>query len=177
MTAAARKVLDDCRVALEMLKEEERPDRWRIIWVSTLALVRGVANVLSTVDCRTPFQKSVFEVMLRDWYTKPEHDIFQKFIMSGRSMVLQDYGVSQGLSDQTPLDLARIEHDRSIEIDYSQFDLSRHLVPSEYRPGADAKEILADAIAWWDLQLNIFDEAAGESHGLLPETEEMTEEK
>ena len=46
MTQHARTVLDDCRLALQLLEEETDPQRWRIHWVAALALVRAVGHVL-----------------------------------------------------------------------------------------------------------------------------------
>ena len=53
MTAAARKVLADCEVALEMLEEEEDEQRWRVLWAGAMALLRAVGHVLQKVDCQS----------------------------------------------------------------------------------------------------------------------------
>jgi hypothetical protein len=123
MTTAARKVLADCRAALEMLEEEDNLQRWRIVLVSTLALMRGVANVLETFDCQTPFQRRVFEVMRREWGSLPEHAVFQQFIMVGRSLVISDYVPVERPDKEPPLDLYRIEHDTSLKLNWDIFDL------------------------------------------------------
>lgn len=155
MTLAARKVLTDCGTALAMLEDEQRPERWHVIWVSTLALLRGVGNVLATIDCKTSVQKEIFEAMYRSWYDEPENAIFRQFIMSGRSMVLQDYGL--GSPDGGDFVFDEAAFDSSIAYRFDQFDMSKHLVQSEYKPGQDARVIVADAIVWWKAQLDIFE--------------------
>jgi hypothetical protein len=159
MSKAARKILADCQIALEMLGEEQRPERWHVIWVSTLALIRGVGNVLATVDCRTSHQKEVFEAMYRDWYDNPENAIFRQFIMSGRSMVLHNYD-GLGGEDEKPFVFDEAAFDSSIAYRFDQFDMSKHMVQSEYRSGEDARVIVADAIHWWEDQLDFFDSKA-----------------
>ena len=154
MSSGARKVLADCRIALTMLEEEERAERWHVIWVSTLALVRGVGNVLATVDCQTALQKEVFEMLYRTWYDEPQNAIFRQFIMSGRSLVLQDYDT--GLSSE-PFVFDEAAFDSSIPYRFDAFDMSKYLVQSEYRPGEDARIIVKDAIGWWEQQLDYFD--------------------
>jgi hypothetical protein len=168
MTKAARKVLADCRVALEMLEEEGDLQRWRIVLVSTLALMRGVANVLETSDCHTAFQRRVFEVMQKEWRSQPEHAIFWQFIMVGRSLVIQDYVPLASPEHEPPLDLDRIEHDTSLKLNWDIFDLRNHVFPSDYRAGEKATKIIAEAIEWWEIQLDVFDAAtAGDSADLL----------
>ena len=50
MTVAARRVLADCEVVLEMLDAEREEQRWRVLWVGALALLRAVGHVLRKVD-------------------------------------------------------------------------------------------------------------------------------
>ena len=50
MTARARIVLEDCRLALQLLEEETDLRRWRLHWVAAVALVRAVGHVLEKVD-------------------------------------------------------------------------------------------------------------------------------
>lgn len=50
MTHAAREVLYDARLALDMLQTEADPDRWRVHWAGGVALLRAVGHVLLNVD-------------------------------------------------------------------------------------------------------------------------------
>ena len=50
MPLKARKVLADCRNALELLAEETRPEVFRLYWVAGVALARAVGHVLQKVD-------------------------------------------------------------------------------------------------------------------------------
>jgi hypothetical protein len=158
IAASARKVLSDCQVALEMLETEQQLERWRVVWVSTVALIRGVGNVLATADCKTPFQRKVYEIMLRDWQAKPEHEIFREFIMAGRSMVIDDY-VPDANHAEAPLDLHQIEHDISIELNYNLLDMRKKIAPTNYRKGEDILTIVKDAIEWWEQQIAVFEDA------------------
>lgn len=54
MMTRAQTVLDDCRVALQLLEEEKDLQRWRVHWVAALALVRAVGHVLDKVDGADP---------------------------------------------------------------------------------------------------------------------------
>ena len=46
----ARRVLSDCKYALDMLQVESRPASFRVLWVAGIALVRAVGHVLQKVD-------------------------------------------------------------------------------------------------------------------------------
>jgi hypothetical protein len=50
MTARARLVLEDCKLALQLLENETDLRRWRLHWVSAIALIRAVGHVLDKVD-------------------------------------------------------------------------------------------------------------------------------
>lgn len=54
MTEAARKVLEDCKAALDMLDEEGDEQRWRVLWAGAMALVRAVGHVLQKIDGEDP---------------------------------------------------------------------------------------------------------------------------
>lgn len=44
MTRAARTVLADCEIALELLEDQEDEGRWRVHWVGAIALIRAVGT-------------------------------------------------------------------------------------------------------------------------------------
>ena len=52
MTATARKVLADCKKAHDLLEAESDTARFRLLWVSGVALLRSVGHVLQKVDSR-----------------------------------------------------------------------------------------------------------------------------
>ena len=53
MTATARKVLNDCRHAHELLELEENERKFRLLWVSCSSLLRAVGHVLVKVDAES----------------------------------------------------------------------------------------------------------------------------
>lgn len=157
MTSAARRVLADCHIALEMLETEEHPERWRVTWVSMLTLLRGVGNVLLTVDCKSIEQKQVCDHFFRSWHSDPEHAVFQQFIMNGRSVALHDYAPDLDTPEGSSFSFEDVASDDEIKFQFDDFDPSVHKVKSEYRQGSDAREIARDAIEWWEAQLDAFD--------------------
>jgi hypothetical protein len=167
MSSSARRVLADCHVALEMLQAEEHPERWRVTWVSMLTLLRGVGNVLLTVDCKTIEQKQVCEQFFRAWHTDAEHAVFQQFIMNGRSVALHDYAPDLDNTDGPGFSFEDVARDEEIKFQFDEFDPSVHKVKSEYRKGTDAREIARDAIDWWEVQLDAFDQESGKQREAL----------
>ena len=91
MTAAARRVLADCKAALEMLEDERR---WRVGWVGALALLRAVGHVLRNVDGRTPRAQAAINAAYDSWKAKPEHLVFREFIERERNNILKEYRLS-----------------------------------------------------------------------------------
>ena len=61
MTAAARRVMDDCEAALDMLQDEEDERRWRVLWAGAMALLRTVGHVLRNVDGADPRVRPVVD--------------------------------------------------------------------------------------------------------------------
>ncbi len=50
MTITARKILDDCRYAHELLELEECERKFKLLWVSSSSLLRAVGHALHNVD-------------------------------------------------------------------------------------------------------------------------------
>lgn len=67
MTAAARRVLADCEAAVEMLENEHDEQRWRVLWIGAMALLRVVGHVLRKVDGEIPRQRAVIDAAYRRW--------------------------------------------------------------------------------------------------------------
>ena len=89
MTAAARWVLDDCKAALEMLEEERGEQRWRVLWIGAVALLRAVGHVLQKVDGKNPDQRDVIDAAYRSWTSgQSRHAVFREFIEEERNNML-----------------------------------------------------------------------------------------
>ena len=160
MTCKAREVLDDCRVALSLLEEEKDIRRWRIHWAAAVALIRAVGHVLDKVDGEDPLIKQASNAAFKQWRSMdPNHEIFREFIERERNNLLKEYRsdvhplttvamavefTAQPVGGGAPVRLAQIA------------EIGENI----YRPflhgpweGDDARDVLSEAIAWWDSQL------------------------
>ena len=85
MTAAARQVLADCEAALEMLEDERGEQRWIVLWIGAMALLRAVGHVLRKVDGEIPRQRAAIDAAYQSWTARrPEHAVFRDFIEEER---------------------------------------------------------------------------------------------
>lgn len=167
MTFKAREVLDDCRVALSLLEEESDPQRWRIHWAAAVALIRAVGHVLDKVDGENPFIRQAAGAAFKQWKgPDPKHEIFREFIERERNNLLKEYR-----SDVHPLP----EIGLAVEITAQsvgggppmRFAHVGEIGENIYRPlldgpweGDDARDVLSEAIAWWDSELKTIEQEA-----------------
>lgn len=165
MTSKAREVLDDCRAALLLLEGEVDGQRWRIHWAAAVALIRAVGHVLDKVDGRDPLIKHAATAAFKRWKgTDPEHEIFREFIERERNSLLKEYR-----SDVHPLAEVVLSLEFSTQPEAGGAPIrSSHIAElpeNTYRPlldgpweGDDAREVLSEAIAWWDRQLTLIEQ-------------------
>jgi len=148
----ARRVLADCEAALEMLEDERDGQRWRVLWVGALALVRAVGHVLWNVDGRIPEARDAIKAAYGSWKSKqqPEHLVFREFIERERNNILKEYRMNVLDSSEVAVVVG------DSEAAYTTGTLDENL----YRPteegfgvGEDARDVYRDAIKWWDEQL------------------------
>lgn len=148
----ARRVLADCEAALEMLEDERDEQRWRVLWVGALALVRAVGHVLWNVDGRIPEARDAIKAAYGSWKSKqqPEHLVFREFIERERNNILKEYRMNVLDSSEVAVVVG------DSEAGYTTGTLDENL----YRPteegfgvGEDARDVYRDAIKWWDEQL------------------------
>lgn len=163
MTNAARQVLADCHVALQLLEEEQDLERWRIHWAGAVALTRAVGHVLDKVDGEDSRIKSASREAFARWKVDQQDEIFREFIEIERNNILKEY---------------RFRHHPSDEVDLTVITTLRHTVTGEisqeadvfpigeniYRPmlegfreGDDARDVLCEALDWWSDQLDAID--------------------
>ena len=161
MTGKAREVLDDCRIALAMLEEETNLQRWRITWAGAVALTRAVGHVLDKADgASDPKVKRAANAAYQRWKSNdPEHEIFRFFIESERNNILKQYqfnihpldavevAVRMTLRQEASGEMKSV--DTIIPIDENIY----RPVLDGYREGDDARDVLADAIEWWEREL------------------------
>jgi hypothetical protein len=148
MTEVARRVLADCRVATELLEEEADETRFRILWVAAVALLRAVGHVLKKVDAtRSAILSRAVEEAYRTWKQNPAmHAIFWDFIDDERNRVLKQYELGF-LSGPIVLSV-----EGAHELSVLQDNLFCPIADGVFA-GEDCRDLLRDAIAWWETQL------------------------
>lgn len=158
MTAAARRVLRDCQVALDMLDEEDDGERWRVLWAGAVALLRAVGHVLQKVDTEGTVAKEVVAAAYSRWKEeRSENRIFWDFIDQERNNILKEYQSSVADSAEVSLVIANPATGRS---SHKSDEMLSILDENMFRPitdgfgeGEDARDVYRDAVAWWDAEL------------------------
>lgn len=167
MTRAAREVLADCRLALQMLQEEPEPDRWRVHWAGAVALLRAVGHVLLNVD--QPVDRAVAEAgkaAHRGWKSDdPAHRIYRDFIEDERNNILKEY--RSKVHPLNTVDVAvrlTLQNSKTGEIRYidQMMPLDENLfrpMTEGYGEGEDARDVYQEAVDWWERELCAIDAA------------------
>ncbi|WP_146190137.1 hypothetical protein [Methylosinus sporium] len=167
MTRAARMVLTDCRIALEMLETEVSEDRWRVLWAGAVALIRAVGHVLDKVDGEQPPIKAAAKAAFARWKADDSsHAIFREFIESERNNILKRYESKVHPLSEVPVAIfLTLSQPETGEIKQIGFDellgetIFKPIVDG-YGEGEDARDIYRDAISWWERELQAIDIAA-----------------
>ena len=166
MTAAARRVLDDCEAALNMLQDEEDERRWRVLWAGAMALLRTVGHVLRNVDGADARVRPVVDAAWARWKgDRSGNAVFWEFIEEERNNILKEYRFSVLDSGEVGVVVTQGHQD------------SGHVVPHEtpfvlgenlFRPlvdgfgmGEDARDVYDEALKWWDAELSHIEAALG----------------
>lgn len=156
MTIEARRILNDCNLALEMLESEDAHDRWRVLWAGAIALTRAVGHVLQGVDgSRNAELLRLSNEAWARWRTEPQHLIFMNFIKPERDLLLKEYksNVEGGVDVYgiTFIDENGLEKIESIDA-----ILYRPIMNGHYA-GEDARDVLRAALDWWAQELDALD--------------------
>lgn len=141
-------VLRDCEHAFEMLETEESFDRFRVVWVAAIALVRAVGHVLHKVDGgKDQKLKKIIEDTYKSWKAdKESHAIFWDFIEFERNTVLKQYEFGFFFD---PIGIIVPAEDKIFELDDGLFC---PIGEGRYE-GEDCRDVLEEAIKWWKTQL------------------------
>lgn len=166
MTKAARMVLDDCRIALSMLEEETDLSRWRVHWAAAMVLARAVGHVLKKVDgSNSVIERAADEAHERWKGDIIEHEIFREFIDKERNNIIKEYRFNIHPSEEVSVIVATAVMDvatgsvQEINQVYPLgFNIYRPILDG-YREGDDARDVLKDAIDWWERELGCIDAA------------------
>lgn len=155
MATIARKVLADCKTAHGLLEAESDAARFRVVWVSGVALLRSVGHVLRKVDSRQDPRTAVaVGAAWERWKADKETNaIFWEFIEEERNNILKEYefGFLSG-----PLDVLITPSDERFVLDGNLFCP----IADGRFTGEDCRDILAEGIEWWEKELYEI-----ESHG------------
>ena len=158
MTAAARRVLDDCKAALEMLEEERDEQRWRVLWIGAMALLRAVGHVLHKVDGENPDLRELIDAAYRSWTSRQSrHAVFREFIEEERNNVLKEYELNVVDSAEVYVAIAAGDPDAGYVAEEGPFGLDENLfrpVTAGFGEGEDARDIYREALEWWDVELS-----------------------
>ena len=155
MTTTARKALIDLIHAHEMLEGEEDAKRFRVLWVAAISLARAIGHVLAKIDAvSSPKLRSAISDTYSDWKKNPSKNvIFFEFIDHERNSVLKEFefGFMSG-----PINVVVIA-------DSGVHSIAENLfcpLGSGPYAGEDCRDILAEAIKWWELQLTQIERVA-----------------
>lgn len=158
MPVAARRVLADCEAALEMLEEERDEQRWRVLWIGAMALLRAVGHVLLKVDGETPRHRVLIDAAYRRWTDgRSEHSVFRHFIEEERNNILKEYRLNVVDSGKVGVVIVAGDPDVGCVTEETPFVLDENLfrpVTGEFGVGEDARDVYREAVAWWDTELS-----------------------
>lgn len=161
MSLVALIVLQDCKIALKLIENEDDSDIWRVHWAGAVALLRAVGHVLHKVDSvEHPDLKQTIEAQFRVWNSdSSEHQIFRDFIDQERNSILKEYtssahdgGLLPILIEQFPMTSDGDAQEKFESLDWLSQDIFRPRMQG-YRAGDDVRDIYSDAIDWWQTEL------------------------
>jgi hypothetical protein len=154
MVLKARNVLADCSHALGLLEGEAQPDTFRVLWVAAVALIRAVGHVLQRVDGeRNDALKMAVASAYSSWKRdKVGNAIFWEFVEEERNRVLKQYeaGFFSG-----PVDILA-----GGEVHTLAENLFCPITDGTFA-GRDCREILEQAIEWWERELSKIESVVG----------------
>ena len=158
MTVAARRALADCVAALEMLEDERDEQRWRVLWIGAVALLRAVGHVLRNVDGQIPQARAAIDAAYETWTARhPEHVVFREFIRQERNNILKEYRLNVLDSADAHLAVVVDGSDSGDSTAETSFVLEENLfrpVTGGFGVGEDARDVYRQAIRWWEAELS-----------------------
>lgn len=166
MTYAAREVLSDAKLALDMLQIETDQDRWRVLWAGGVALLRAIGHVLLNVDqAENAELAKIGNEAHRRWRSSdPSHAVYREFILEERNNFLKEYRSKVYPLAEVPVTIRlTLVNPKAGEVRYldkiADFDenLFRPLVEG-YGEGEDARDVFEEAIEWWERELTAIDQ-------------------
>jgi hypothetical protein len=160
MTAAAREVLADCRGALEELVDGVQGPTWRRRWIIAVVLLRAVGHVLEKVDGA---RSDKHKVEISRWWArlnsaKPNPAIFWLFIEEERNTIVKEYqtNAGQGVTVQGKVFEINLRTGEQ-KVDPPKPPLYHYTMNAGHYKDRDQRELIAEAIQWWETELDALD--------------------
>jgi hypothetical protein len=149
VTRAAREVLEDCRGAVDEIVDGIQGRAWRRRWIAAVVLLRTVGHVLGKVDTKISpsYKQAIDGAWSRLSQSKPDPAIFWAFIDAERNNIIHEYEVGAGQG-------------ATVHLGQNKPTEHHYLVNTGPFAGRDQREILREAIAWWEAYLDDIDSAA-----------------
>lgn len=139
-----------------MLEDEEGEQRWRILWVAAMALVRSVGHVLRNVDREDLQARPLIDAAWDRWKAeRSANEVFWEFIENERNNILKEYQFS--VLDSATVGLLVVEGSEESGQALTYETLPDNLlrpVEQGYGTGEDARDVYRDALRWWDAELS-----------------------
>lgn len=161
MLEKARMVLEDCTHAHALLEDEANPNTFRVLWVAGIALARAVGHVLHKVDANeNQIVRNAVSEAFNSWKIhKEENAIFWHFIEDERNQVLKQYKVG---FDPGPVKLIAERDKVPIGVYKVGDNIFCPIIEGPFS-GEDCRDILKEAIDWWERQLSLIENSANVS--------------
>jgi hypothetical protein len=175
----AREALEWCRHGHQKMGTNPTGPDWVLVWAGTIALLRAVGHALLNEDAKR--DASLEKEQLAWWdklkATKPNPSIFWQFIERDRNRFLKEAELTAGQSATVFV--------QGVSANGRAGDVSGRIVgqeppqPEEQPPlpsaiytyhinsgpfaGQDPRDLVRDAIEWWEKQLDDIDQKAAAS--------------
>jgi len=154
---AARTVLEDCKQAAAMFTPGLQGSQWRIAYMANVALLRAVYHVLKSRDAAVdPALRKKIETWDSNLLaSKPAPTIYWEFIVSERNLLLKEYQSLAGQGVAVPGVRIEVNLRTREERVTCLGEIDRlYTMNGGVFAGRDQRQLIAEAIAWWETQLD-----------------------
>lgn len=110
---------------------------------------------MANVGCQDSKLRKICDDMFSSWRTESRHRIFMDFISNERNLILKEYEFGFDERDEIPIAVA--EHSNSESAVYNLGENLFRPITAIWGEGEDARDVLQQAIDWWQNQLDLFD--------------------
>ncbi|MDE0209404.1 MAG: hypothetical protein OXJ64_05930 [Boseongicola sp.] len=153
-----------------MLENETEYARWRVHWVSALALVRAVGHVLKKIDGKDARYRVCIDAAFVEWKSnRSKYAIFWEFIEEERNSILKEYQFNVHPLEEVDVLVSSTLRNTVTGEDVQVGEMVR-LRENIYRPimdgfgeGIDARDMYREALDWWDTELSAIEKDCSRS--------------